>query len=208
MKVLRYGLAAVAAAAMLTLTACAPAEPVLPPSIAQPPGSSQTPVTPSTAPSSSPTATGPVEPSTSVLPSSGVQSNGLPQFPVLEEQVLVYTGVKAESPTVVPRQDNVVTPVEKVTEAGGVAPTGDYVLNLTYKLCITTQMYRDQGLDLNAALTKAAAEIPGWVGFTSSEDIALATAYMDIAMTSYAYVCVPLADERARADLENGVYQG
>lgn len=205
MKTLRYGLAAVAAAVMLTLTACAPADPALPPSVRQPPGAS---AVPSTTPTTPPTGNEPVAPSTSVIPGSGVQSNGLPQFPVLEEQALVYTGVKAESPTVVPRQDNVVTPVEKVTEAGGVAPTGDYVLNLTYKLCITTQMYRDQGLDLNAALTKAAAEIPGWVGFTSSEDIALATAYMDIAMTSYAYVCVPLADERARADLENGVYQG
>lgn len=207
MKALRYGLAAVAAAVMLTLTACAPAEPALPPSIAQPPGA-QTPITPSATPSASPTESEPVEPSTSILPSSGVQSNGLPQYPALEEQALVYTGVKSESATVIPKQETVVTPVEKVTAAGGAAPTGDYVLNLTYKLCTTTQMYRDQGLDLNSALMKAVSEIPNWVGFASPEDSALAAAYRDVAMTSYSYVCVPLADERARADLENGVYQG
>lgn len=205
MKTLRYGLAAVAAAVMLTLTACAPADPALPPSIRQPPGAS---TVPSATPTMPPTESEPVAPSTSVIPASGVQSNGLPQYPVLEEQALVFTGVKTESSTVVPPESTAVTPVEKVAAAGGTTPTGDYVLNLTYKLCITTQMYRDQGLDLNAALTKASSEIPGWVGFTSPEDSALATAYMDVAMTSYAYVCVPLADERARADLENGVYQG
>lgn len=205
MKVLRYGLAAVAAAVMLTLTACAPAEPALPPSISQP--SDITPP-PSATPSETPTDPEPVAPSTSVIPSSGVQSNGLPQYPALEEQALVYTGVKKESPTVIPKQETAVTPVEKVTAAGGAAPTGDYVLNLTYKLCAAAQMYRDQGLDLNSALVKASSEVPAWVGFTAPQDAALASAYMDVVMTSYSYICVPLFDERARADLENGVYQG
>lgn len=205
MKTLRYGLAAVAAAVMLTLTACAPADPALPPSVRQPPGAS---AVPSTTPTTPPTGNEPVAPSTSVIPDSGVQSNGLPQYPVLEEQALVFTGVKTESSTVVPPESTAMTPVEKVTAAGGTAPTGDYVLNLTYKLCSTTQMYRGQGLDLNAALMKAASEIPTWVGFTAPEDSALTTAYLNLAMTSYSYICVPLFDERARADLENGVYQG
>lgn len=205
MKTLRYGLAAVAAAVMLTLTACAPADPALPPSVRQPPGAS---AAPSATPTASPTENAPVAPSTSVISDSGVQSNGLPQYPVLEEQALVFTGVKTESSTVVPPESTTITPVEKVTAAGGTAPTGDYVLNLTYKLCSTTQMYRGQGLDLNAALMKAASEIPTWVGFTAPEDSALTTAYLNLAMTSYSYICVPLFDERARADLENGVYQG
>lgn len=213
MKNLRYGLAVVAAAAMLSLTACAPpASTPLPQSGAGPqPSGAPSPsaaVDPTAMPSASPTPTEPPAPSTAVIPASGVQTNGLPQYPVLEQQALVYTGVIAESPSVVPKEERTTTPIEKVEAAGGAAPTQDYVLNLTYKLCMTTQMYQGQGMPLNDAMTKAMSEVPGWVGFASSDNAGLATAYMDVAMTSYGYVCVPLMDERARADLERGVYQG
>lgn len=204
-KASRYLMTVLAVSGMLALSACAPAGPALPPSISQPSGVAL----PSPSPSVAPVEKTPLAPSTAVVSASGVQTNGLPQYPALEERALAYTGIK-ESPVVVPKElpGSRLTPVQKVVAAGGTAPTADYVLNLTYKLCTTTQMYRDQGLGLNDALVKAAAEVPGWVGFSSSEDATLATAYLDVVMTSYSYICVPLFDERARADLEKGIYRG
>lgn len=214
MKTLRFSAAVAAVAMALTLSACTQTaeEPPLPPSMAQPSGSPSPTAAPGEpAPTEEPAVeqpTEPLAPSTAVIPSSGVQSNGYPQYPLLESQALVGTGTVDEAPLAEPAPSQAVrvSPVQKVQAAGGAAPTPDYVLNLTYKLCMNVQMYQSQGLALNDAFTKAMADVPEWVGFAPGSEIA--TAYLDVAATSYSYVCVPLFDERARQDLENGVYRG
>lgn len=207
MKTTRYGFAIAITGVILALAACSPSAPVLPPSVGLPDGSPKPTVAP--VPVETATEDEPVAPSTAVIPASGIETNGLPQYPVLEEQALVYTGImQSPNPVTDEQMGSTLTPVQKVEAAGGAAPTADYVLNLSYKMCTTVQAYHDEGLDMATALTKATAEVPGWVGFTSPGAVPLATAYLDVAMTSYSYICVPLFDERARADLELGVYQG
>jgi hypothetical protein len=210
LKVLPGILAAVSVALMLT--ACAPTTNT-PGPLPTDPGGIQSPgadPTSSSEPSESP-AEEPEElvaPSTEILPASGVQTGGLPQYPILEDEALIAVGVKTDSAYVVPSDRTEELPVQKIIQAGGTAPTTDYVLNLTYKLCNAVQAYQSQNLSLNDAFTKALAEVPMWVGFSSSEDAELSTAYMAAATTSYSYVCVPLFDEQARRDLENGVFRG
>lgn len=198
---LRHALTtALATAGVLVLLAgCTAPAPVLPP------GSTAAPISPTT-PVETPEPSGPLEPSTTVVSASAVDSLGFQRYPVLEENVLDAVGALPDSPT--SSASGNVKAVVAIEEAGGARPTDEYLLNLSYRMCADVMALTSQNMSLADAVTKVMSELPATIGFQNDTEAALVSAYASAMGTGYSYICVPLMDPRAQADLEQGVYRG
>lgn len=184
----------------LVLAGCSSATPPLPP---LPDGA------PQPAPTASQTAEPeefiPFEPSTTVVSATEVNSMGAPRFDVLEDDALAAVGALPDSPRIT--VNNQATPIAVIEAAGGAEPSAEYVLNLSYKACADVMASVSQGMSLSEAFELAIGAIPETIGAADgSED--LISGYTSAVIASYQYICVPLMDERARRDLEQGVYRG
>lgn len=148
----------------------------------------------------------PVQPGTATISADAIDSRGYQRFDVLEADVLEAVGALPDAP----RRDSNgnATAIVAIEEAGGAKPTDEYLLNLSYKMCADVMSLTSQNVSLADAITRVMSELPATVGLANADEAALVSAYASAMGTGYSYLCVPLMDEKARQDLEQGVYRG